>query len=151
MIQLVDNGQNIDFTENGHTQGIPKEGLEIELFSDGRFEFTARQGQEPISFYYAEVSAPSTDNAEALRVVLNGYLRSGSTRTVTSIAATSTGTVAAGAFSVSVFNNGGIAGTWNGVTLPVRVSKTHEPVANGVYSAIAYDATGTTFLIDITT
>ena len=66
-------------------------------------------------------------------------------RTPAFISASSTGTIAAGSVSVTIQNTGASAGTVLGVSLPA--GKTISFAGNTQIGAIAYNATGTTFLI----
>lgn len=60
---------------------------------------------------------------------------------------TASGTVAAGKYSVSFYNSGSAAGTLLGAPFPVGAGISYTPPQGTTLSAIAYDATGTTFLI----
>lgn len=65
---------------------------------------------------------------------------------------TAIGSVPAGSLRGSVLNAGSAAGTWNGISLPAGVSIPWDAVGpKDTYGAIAYDATGTTFIIEYTT
>lgn len=74
------------------------------------------------------------------------------TRTHNTVSATGAGSVPAGSMCGSVINIGEVAGTWNGIPLPAGVSIPWTQIANrDTYGSIAYDATGTTFIIEYTT
>lgn len=84
-----------------------------------------------------------------------------STPTTTNISpvdavATGAGSTTAGRAEVSVANVGGAAGTWNGISLPAGGSIVYKAYFNPVTNifhrigSIAYDATGTTFIISQT-
>jgi len=65
---------------------------------------------------------------------------------------TAIGSVPLGSLCGSVINVGNAAGTWNANSLPAGVSIPWTPIGNrDTYGAIAYDATGTTFIIEYTT
>jgi hypothetical protein len=74
------------------------------------------------------------------------------TRTHNTVSATGAGNVPAGSMCGSVINIGGSAGTWNGISLPAGISIPWTQIGpRDTYGAIAYDATGTTFIIEYTT
>ena len=65
--------------------------------------------------------------------------------------ATAAGSVASGASTVSIFNDGSASGTVLGTSLTKGLSVSYQVSdLNNTLSAIAYDATGTTFLISET-
>ena len=72
------------------------------------------------------------------------------------IAATGAGTTTAGVYQLSVANAGNAVGTWAGMSLPIGASITHtgyyDPSTRQVkrIGSVAYDATGTTFIISET-
>lgn len=73
-------------------------------------------------------------------------------RTHNTVSATGSGSVPAGSLRGSVLNVGSAAGTWNGISLPAGVAIPWDAVGpRDTYGAIAYDATGTTFIIEYTT
>lgn len=72
---------------------------------------------------------------------------SGNQRTPGFLNATTTGTVTAGAKSVNIKNVGSAVGTVLTVNLPVGETLSFTTTGNDTLGAIAYDATGTTFLI----
>jgi hypothetical protein len=72
---------------------------------------------------------------------------SGNQRTPGFLSTTTTGTVTAGAKSVIIKNVGGAVGTVLTVNLPVGETLNFATAGNDTLGAIAYDATGTTFLI----
>ena len=82
--------------------------------------------------------------------LIEGYLAP-TVRTYNTVIATGAGSVPIGAIVGSVFNQGGVAGTWNGVaiapgeTIPIPLG--HQ---GDTYGAIAYDGTGTSLLIQFT-
>ena len=62
------------------------------------------------------------------------------------------GSVAAGSIRGSVLNNGAAAGVWNGISIPAGVSIPWGDVGSrDTYAAIAFNATGTSFIIEYTT
>lgn len=61
--------------------------------------------------------------------------------------ATSTGTIAAGATSVSIANTGGSSGTVLGTSLGAGVTLDWTAPSGGTIGEISYNATGSTFLI----
>lgn len=74
------------------------------------------------------------------------------TRTHNYAVSNGVGSVPAGSMCGSVLNNGSSAGTWNGNALPAGVSVEWSAVGNrDTYGAIAFDATGTEFIIEYTT
>lgn len=73
-------------------------------------------------------------------------------RTHNTVIAVGVGSVPAGSLSGSLLNQGNAVGIWNGASIPAGVSIPWAPIANrDTYGAIAYDATGTTFIIEYTT
>lgn len=75
-----------------------------------------------------------------------------SVRTHNTVSATGAGSVPAGSLRGSVINAGSAAGTWNGISLPAGVALPWDAVGpRDTYGAIAYNATGTTFIIEYTT
>jgi hypothetical protein len=72
---------------------------------------------------------------------------SGNQRTPGFLSATTTGTVTAGAKSVVIKNVGGAVGTVLTANLPTGESLSFATTGNDTLGAIAYNATGTTFLI----
>lgn len=72
---------------------------------------------------------------------------SGNQRTPGFLNTTTTGTITAGAKSVNIKNVGGAVGTVLGVNLPIGESLNFATTGNDTLGAIAYNATGTTFLI----
>jgi hypothetical protein len=93
----------------------------------------------------------STRNAEATQLLIKNLLTAQTTRVHNTVSATGSGTVPA-SIRGSVINVGNAAGTWNGISLPAGVSIPWDSVGNrDTYSAISYNATGTTFIIEYTT
>lgn len=91
------------------------------------------------------VSGPLTDaelRAASVNVVLPTTAR---TPALTSV--TASGTVAAGSRMVSVKNVGAAAGTLAGVAFPAGQSVTWLAQGNDTLGSVAYNATGTTYLI----
>lgn len=75
----------------------------------------------------------------------------GAIETAGFISVTVVGSVAAGAKTVSIFNDGAGVGTVLGTSLPKGISVSFNITdLNDTLGAIAYDATGTTFLISET-
>lgn len=76
----------------------------------------------------------------------------GAVRTPNNVITSGGGSVPAGSLRGSVINTGNAAGTWNGISIPAGVSIPWGVCGeNDTYGAIAYDATGTTFVIEYTT
>lgn len=75
------------------------------------------------------------------------FAPSGVVKTPTIIRPTASGTVAAGANSVSIANVGAADGTVAGVTLKTGETINFDAGQSNTLTSIAYDATGTTFLI----
>ena len=93
----------------------------------------------------------STRASEATQLLVKGLLTAQSTRVHHSVSATGAGNVPV-SMRGSVMNVGNAAGTWNGISLPAGVSIPWDAIGNrDTYAAIAYDATGTTFIIEYTT
>ena len=69
------------------------------------------------------------------------------TQVPTFINTTTSGTIATGATSVAIANNGNATGTVNGIDLPPGVTINFQSNWINVLGAISYNATGTTFLI----
>ncbi len=62
------------------------------------------------------------------------------------------GTVPAGSLRGSVLNSGNAAGVWNGGSIPAGISIPWGDIfSRDTYGVIAFDASGTTFLIEYTT
>lgn len=75
-----------------------------------------------------------------------------SVRTHNTVSTTGAGSVPAGSLRGSVINAGSAAGTWNGISLPAGVALPWDAVGpRDTYGVIAYNATGTTFIIEYTT
>lgn len=68
-------------------------------------------------------------------------------RTTTFISASNNGTIAAGAQSVAIANIGEAPGTVKGTSLPIGAAISWGVNGRDTLDAIAYNATGTTFLI----
>ncbi len=68
-------------------------------------------------------------------------------RTTSFLNTSTTGTIAAGASSVTIANAGGAAGTVKTVSLPANSSISFSANGNDILDEISYSATGTTFLI----
>jgi hypothetical protein len=78
------------------------------------------------------------------------------TRTHNTVSATTgptaIGSVPAGSLRGSVMNVGSAAGVWNGISIPAGVAIPWDAVGpRDTYGAIAYNATGTTLIIEYTT
>ena len=72
----------------------------------------------------------------------------GGATTIASITSTSTsGTIAAGKTAVAISNIGEAAGTIAGASIPKGTSIKYGNGINEISASVAYDATGTTFLI----
>ncbi|MEH1828259.1 MAG: hypothetical protein V7L22_23480 [Nostoc sp.] len=90
----------------------------------------------------SSISVAIASNQTAIPVTLP------STQVTPTFSNTSTsGTVAAGKYSVTFSNSGSASGTVLGTALPAGTSVGFTPPTGMTLSAIAYDATGTTFLI----
>lgn len=76
-----------------------------------------------------------------------GKILEGAERKPNISSSTTTGTVAAGAFSISVANVGSAAGTLGGVSIPAGTTINWSAEFNNYLAAIGFDATGTTFII----
>lgn len=63
------------------------------------------------------------------------------------VSATGVGTVPANTYSLSIANVGNAAGTVGGVSVPAGVVVNYNAELNNTLTGIAYNATGTTFLI----
>ena len=68
-------------------------------------------------------------------------------RTTNIVSATGVGTVPANTYSLSIANVGNAAGTVGGVSVPAGVVVNYNAELNNTLTGIAYNATGTTFLI----
>ena len=68
-------------------------------------------------------------------------------RTTNIVSATGVGTVPANTYSLSIANVGNAAGTVGGVSVPAGVVVNYSAELNNTLTGIAYNATGTTFLI----
>lgn len=97
------------------------------------------------------VSLPTGAATETTLAAVNTKLTP-TTRTHNTVSATGAGSVPAGSLRGSVLNVGSAAGTWNGISLPAGVAIPWDAVGpRDTYGAIAYNATGTTFIIEYTT
>ena len=71
------------------------------------------------------------------------------TLTHNSVISSGSSNVPAGSRRGSVFNNGAVSGTWNGISLPAGVRMPWGPVGkNDTFNVINFDASGTTFIIE---
>lgn len=105
----------------------------------------AVQSGFPVSPVLTSVTNP-TDRPIPVQIV-EGTVPAGTVQDPLISSSTGAGTVSAGANSVSIGNIGGAIGTVKGVDLPVGVSVNWSASPGGTLSAVAYDATGTKFLI----
>lgn len=111
---------------------------------------------ELIAALKAEIEAYSAENRNPMGLFeLLSYVQQGTndstaigTVTPTLTSATSSGTITAGAYEVSVANIGTAAGTLLGTSFPKNAIATFS-VPGATLAEIAYDATGTTFLISV--
>jgi len=94
----------------------------------------------------------STDFATETTLTAIQVLLTGATRTHNTVVSSGAGSVPVGSVRGSVLNTGNASGTWNGVSLPAGVGVPWGAADNNdTYNTIAYDATGTTFVIEYTT
>lgn len=97
------------------------------------------------------VSLPTGAATETTLAAVNTKLTP-TTRTHNTISATGAGSVPAGSLRGSVINVGSAVGTWNGISIPAGVAIPWDAVGpRDTYGAIAYNASGTTFIIEYTT
>lgn len=97
------------------------------------------------------VSLPTGAATETTLAAVNTKLTA-TTRTHNTLSATGAGSVPSGSLRGSVLNAGSAAGTWNGISLPAGVAIPWDAVGpRDTYGVIAYNATGTTFIIEYTT
>lgn len=97
------------------------------------------------------VSLPTGAATEVTLAAVNTKLTP-ATRTHNTVSATGAGTVPAGSLRGSVMNVGSAAGVWNGISIPAGVAIPWDAVGpRDTYGSIAYDATGTTLIIEYTT
>ena len=68
---------------------------------------------------------------------------------ITSSRPISAGVIATGALTFAVANSGSGAGTFNGASLPAGAALNFEPIPGYLYPAVGYDATGTTFILEV--
>lgn len=68
-------------------------------------------------------------------------------RSTNIVSATGVGTVPANTYSLSIANVGNAAGSVGGVSVPAGVVINYNAELNNTLTGIAYNATGTTFLI----
>lgn len=95
--------------------------------------------------------ALSTRASEVTVAAINTKLTP-AVRTHNYVISSGVGTVPAGSLRGSVLNNGNAAGVWNGASLPRGVSVPWGDIfSRDTYGAIAFNATGTTFIIEYTT
>ena len=100
----------------------------------------------PFIMTYAAIRQKRLDIENAQVVNAQITAPAGGTVTPGFLSTSASGTVAAGARSVSIANSGGAVGTALGTNVPVGVTVSWG-ANNGTLGAIAYNATGTTFLI----
>lgn len=97
------------------------------------------------------VSLPTGAATETTLAAVNTKLTA-TTRTHNTLSATGAGSVPSGSLRGSVLNAGSAVGTWNGISLPAGVAIPWDAVGpRDTYGVIAYNATGTTFIIEYTT
>ena len=97
------------------------------------------------------VALPTGAATETTLAAVNTKLTP-TTRTHNTVSATGAGSVPAGSLRGSVMNVGSAAGTWNGISIPAGVAIPWDAVGSrDTYGAIAYNATGTTLIIEYTT
>lgn len=82
-----------------------------------------------------------------LQAILVAPLPPSSTRTPSLTRVTTAGTVAAGAFSVSVYNAGTTDGVWLGATIKSGEQFTYTAPGNDTLGAFAYTASATAELV----
>lgn len=129
--------------------------LEVRIWNTGTSSF------DPPVYYQAGTNTPGTPSAPISYINPNTYLAQISSytsnlapqsRTHNVITASGAGTVPANSLRGSVINAGSANGTWNGQTIPAGITIPWGEVGfRDTYSAINYDATGTTFIIEYTT
>lgn len=90
----------------------------------------------------------SNTSGDPIRPVHTSYI-AGDVYAATLSTVTTSGTVSAGAWAVSVANTGDAAGTIAGGSIPAGTEITWRCPVGSTLAAIAYDATGTTFLISV--
>lgn len=92
----------------------------------------------------------TADLTNQLLVANNTLLQASSTTAATSVVTTAAGSpIATGAKYIHVENTGAAVGTWNGASIPAGVAIPHPTNGKDTLPAIAYDATGTTFVITV--
>lgn len=97
------------------------------------------------------ISLPTGAATETTLSAVNTKLTPTS-RVHNTVSATGAGSVPSGSLRGSVLNVGSSAGTWNGISIPAGVSIPWDAIGpRDTYGAIAYNATGTTFIIEYTT
>lgn len=127
--------------------------LEIRIWNGVTFD--------PPVYYLAGSNTPGTPVAPITYINPNTYLAQiasytnnlvPQSRTHNVITATGAGSVPANSLRGSVMNVGNAAGVWNGQALPAGVTIPWGEVGmRDTYGTMAYDATGTTFIIEYTT
>lgn len=127
--------------------------LEIRIWNGVTFD--------PPVYYLAGSNTPGTPVAPITYINPNTYLAQiasytnnlvPQSRTHNVSTATGVGSVPANSLRGSVMNVGNAAGVWNGQSLPAGVTIPWGEVGmRDTYGAMAYDATGTTFVIEYTT
>lgn len=135
----VSNSTNVAVTDGGGS-----------LTVDGTVAAT-QSGTWDITNITGTVSLPTGAATETTLGAVNTKLTP-TTRTHNTISTSTSGSVSSGSLRGSVINVGSAAGTWNGISLPAGVAIPWDAVGpRDTYGAIAYDATGTTFIIEYTT
>lgn len=144
--------------------------IDVNIVGGVTLEVNLDQNDDQVQVYGSDLTAPiATDASGHLQVdVLTAPLPTNAatettlaavntkltptTRTHNTVSATGAGSVPAGSLRGSVLNVGSAAGTWNGISLPAGVAIPWDAVGpRDTYGAIAYNATGTTFIIEYTT
>jgi hypothetical protein len=144
--------------------------IDVNIVSGVTLEVNLDQNNDQVQVYGSDLTAPiATDTSGHLQVdVLTTPLPTNAAteitlaaintkltpalRTHNTVSAVGIGSIPAGSLSGSMLNAGNAAGIWNGASIPAGVSIPWAPIANrDTYGAIAYDATGTTFIIEYTT
>ena len=110
----------------------------------------AGEGSSQLSYLFdllSKVGGASGLTDAELRATPVVVSKTPATRTPTLTLTSTSGTVASGCVSLSIANTGATSGTVLGASLPSGVTVDLEASWGDVLGAVAYDATGTTFLI----
>lgn len=120
------------------------------VFPSNAASLTIRSTTSSLSMALPDIGTiGGTAKAGSVSAVLDQIAMLGVVVTPSVTSVSNTGSIAAGATFVSVLNNGTADGVLLGGPLPAGATLTLPTIAGGQYGAISYDATGTSFIIQV--